>query len=77
MKKTQATTGLVPGHDPGDLIQLALLMHQVRERDAPEQLVDALLEHPPDRPDATGCVRTSSLGIDRVEIAVDFEGDVL
>src|SRR5438034_1744910 len=69
--------GLVPGHDPGDVVQLRLVVRQVRERDAGQQLVDPLLQHPPDRPDAARRVRTTSLGIDRVEIAVDFEGDVL
>src|SRR2546422_4631203 len=69
--------GLVPGHDPGDVVQLRLVVRQVRKRDAGQQLVDPLLQHPPDRPDAARRVRTTSLGIDRVEIAVDFEGDVL
>src|SRR2546430_3184547 len=76
-KKTIGLAGLVPGHDPGDLVQLVLVVHQVGERNAGEQVVDALLQHSPHRPDATRRVRTTSLGIDRVKIAVDFEGDVL
>src|SRR5437667_12753529 len=76
-KKTIGLAGLVPGQDPGDLVLLVLVWHQIGERNAGEQVVDALLEHSPHRPDATRCVRTTSLGIDRVKIAVDFEGDVL
>src|SRR5919198_3337041 len=69
--------GLVPGHDPGGLVQFGLVVREVHERDAGEQLVDPLLQHPPDRPDAARRVPTTSLGVDRMEIAVDFEGDVL
>src|SRR6266704_1627490 len=69
--------GLVPGQDPGDGVQLGLVVREVRERDAGQQVIDPLLQHSPDRPDAARRVRTTSLRVDRVEIAVDFEGDVL
>src|SRR3989449_10899984 len=69
--------GLVPGQRPGDVVQLGLIVREVRERDAGQQIVDPLLQHSPDGPDAARSLRTTSLGIDGMEIAVDFEGDVL
>src|SRR6266542_2425766 len=69
--------GLVPGQDPGDVVQFRLVVRQVRERDGSEQIVDPLLQHAPDRPDAARGVRTTSVRVDGMEIAVDFEGDVL
>ena len=52
-------------------------MRQVGEGDAVEHAVDALLEQPPHRPDAARGLRATSPGVDRMEIAVDFEGDAL
>src|SRR5438093_8398333 len=69
--------GLVPGQRPGDVIQLRLIVREVRERDTGQQIVDPLLQHSPDGPDAARSLRTTSLRIDGMEIAVDFEGDVL
>src|SRR3977135_1596036 len=69
--------GLVPGQNPGDVIHLRLIVRQVRERYAGQQIVDPLLQHSPDGPDAARRLRTTALGIDRVKIAVHFEGDVL
>src|SRR5438093_12855941 len=69
--------GLVPGQRPGDVIQLRLIVREVRERDAGQQIVDPLLQHSPDGPDAARSLRTTSLRVDGMEIAVHFEGDVL
>src|SRR2546425_4748475 len=69
--------GLVPGQRPGDVVQLGLIVREVRERDAGQQIVDPLLQHSPDGPDAARSLRTTSLRVDGMEIAVDFEGDVL
>src|SRR5438477_443189 len=69
--------GLVPGQRPGDVIQLGLIVREVRERDAGQQIVDPLLQHSPDGPDAARSLRTTSLRVDGMEIAVHFEGDVL
>src|SRR5690242_4658328 len=69
--------GLVPGQNPGDLVELAFVVREIGEGDAGQQIVDPLLEHSPHRPDAARRVWTTSLRIDGMEIAVDFEGDVL
>src|SRR2546422_3332966 len=69
--------GLVPGQSPGDVVQLRLIVREVREGNAGQQIVDPLLQHSPDGPDAARSLRTTSLGIDGMEIAIDFEGDVL
>src|SRR5260370_7886297 len=69
--------GLVPGQRRGDVVQLGLIVREVRERDAGQQIVDPLLQHSPDGPDAARSLRTTSLRVDGMEIAVDFEGDVL
>src|SRR5438445_8268912 len=69
--------GLVPGQSPGDVVQLGLIVREVREGNAGQQIVDPLLQHSPDGPDAARSLRTTSLGIDGMEVAIDFEGDVL
>src|SRR5713101_2268679 len=68
--------GLVPGQRPGDVVQLGLIVREGRERDAGQQIVDPLLQHSPDGPYAARSLRTTSLRIDGMEVAVDFEGDV-
>src|SRR6266700_3028612 len=69
--------GLVPGQSPGDVVQLGLIVREVREGNAGQQIVDPLLQHSPDGPDAARSLRTTSLGIDGMEVAIDFEGVVL
>src|SRR5436190_14273512 len=76
-KKTIGMAGLVPGQSPGDVVQLGLIVREVREGNAGQQIVDPLLQHSPDGPDAARSLRTTSLGIDGMEVAIDFEGDVL
>src|SRR5262249_19875667 len=58
-------------------LHLKLLLHQVREGNARQQLVHPLLEGMPYRPDAAERPRATSLGIDRMRVAVDLEGLVL
>src|SRR2546425_5479763 len=61
--------GLVPGQSPGDVVQLGLIVREVREGNAGQQIVDPLLQHSPDGPDAARSLRTTSLGIDGMEVA--------
>src|SRR5207247_10478421 len=68
---------LGPGQRPGDVVQLRLIVREVREGDAGQQIVDPLLQHSPDGPDAARSLRTTSLRIDGMQVAVHFEGDVL
>src|SRR5260370_42692564 len=72
-KKTIGMAGLVPGQSPGDLGEFRLVVRQVPERDAGQQIVDPLLEHSPDRPDAAPRLRTTSAGTAGMEIAGDVE----
>src|SRR6059058_1379460 len=65
--------GLVPGQRPGDVVQLRLIVREVRQRNAGQQIVDPLLQHSPHGPDAARSLRTTSLRIDGMEVAVDFE----
>src|SRR3989449_4881184 len=76
-KKTIGMAGLVPGQRPGDVIQLGLIVREVRERDAGQPIGDPLFQHSPDGPDAARSLRTTSLRVDGMEIAVHFECDVL
>src|SRR5947209_17758120 len=76
-KKTIGMAGLVPGQRPGDVVQLRLIVREVRQRNAGQQIVDPLLQHSPHGPDAARSLRTTSLRVDGMEIAVDFEGDLL
>src|SRR5207253_11334864 len=69
--------GLVPGQSPGDVVQLGLIVREVREGNAGQQIVEPLLQHSPDGPDAARSLRTTSLGVVGMEVAIDGEGDVL
>src|SRR5918995_2406396 len=63
--------------DPDQLLHIGFLLHQVSERNTREQLVHSLLEREPDRPDAAGVARITSVGIHRVRGTIDLERLVL
>src|SRR2546427_8536386 len=49
----------------------------IYQRLAGQQVVDASLQHSPHRPDATRRLRATSMRVDRMQITVDLERDVL
>src|SRR2546425_328797 len=77
-KKPVGEPDLVPRQGPGDLVEdVGFVALQVGERDAVQQVVDASLQHSPHRPDATRRLRATSMRVDRMQITVDLERDVL
>jgi hypothetical protein len=61
------------GGYPNQLLDFSFLAQQVGQGDARQQLIDALLEGLPDRPDAAGADGTTSSRFDRVRLAIDLE----
>src|SRR5690606_19653643 len=70
--------GSTSGHsERHQLLDLLFGTHQVCQRDAAKESVDASLQLGPDRTDAARTARVAALGIDAVMVAVDLEGLVL